>query len=764
MVDSIVKMDISITRRSAGLPLYILSILTSNHQSRKKLVTFVMDRLFQIARMPIENGCDEKLDLPQVHAFNIIRAIVSDSTLNETVLDYVADMFMLVIDGFSSPIFPIRNCSMMLFSSILNRALGVKKSRDEEDAVNTITGNEFFSRFPRLHPYLLEKLSMAVGDLKQDSMDVSPVLYPILTILARLKSSFMDGSKSLLSLRPFKSLVVRCSNTAIYNARQMSARALSSLVPTNELLNMVEMLLLSLKDECVSKNQYHGTLLQVHHLLKSHARSLPLSDQKSLVKLLNDCLMPLRDSMNLCNLNAAVYLKIVHDFLLLNDWICVMEGDTLKLGEASDNLIESLVSIGKNVLTSKDVCANIGSYYARQQWGALLLEYAFVSKSNVYIEDTISLLLSNDSDYEIQLHTIVALKSRLNFVVTRINVDCLAQMLIDMIVSRPTVYTRCVNSACDLLAELFLIAQFDATTVTRVLNLCDIIVPRIAVTRNPAFIESALPLLASVQSILTKEIEHLNSFFRFAHRFMDESQPVSVREAVISSLKTFIRSAHILSRRHELELLHTFRTLLQDDDVDLRDAMALVVSDCFKLDTPVIAIRALELVVGAQSKLFSPATNDILVDFITRVFLPHLQSLPSVVSNELKVTTQLFQREPLNMYYERIHAAQLDCIWLYPRLPEYPQVIEAIAHVWEEIFDLLFKESDLELLTVRPSIFAVLFELILMTRETGCHSVYLTRLQQHESQLYWMLRHAMHQNVRDSLFLLSPSVLNQEIV
>ncbi|KAJ3393757.1 hypothetical protein HDU84_001164 [Entophlyctis sp. JEL0112] len=66
-------MDVSITRRSGGLPLGVLAVLGSPSPVQNALLTRTMSRLFVVARMDIPEGADTNLDLPQVHAFNIIR-------------------------------------------------------------------------------------------------------------------------------------------------------------------------------------------------------------------------------------------------------------------------------------------------------------------------------------------------------------------------------------------------------------------------------------------------------------------------------------------------------------------------------------------------------------------------------------------------------------------------------------------------------------------------------------------------------------------
>lgn len=53
----------------------------------------------------------------------------------------------------------------MLFSTLLQRTFGTKKTKDEHSSVNKLTGREFFTRYPQLHPYLLQELGAAVDQL-----------------------------------------------------------------------------------------------------------------------------------------------------------------------------------------------------------------------------------------------------------------------------------------------------------------------------------------------------------------------------------------------------------------------------------------------------------------------------------------------------------------------------------------------------------------------------------------------------------------------
>ena len=51
----------------------------------------------------------------------------------------------------------------------------------------SVTGDDFFARFPALHPFLLSELADAAAALERGA--VHPSLYPILAVLSRLFES-----------------------------------------------------------------------------------------------------------------------------------------------------------------------------------------------------------------------------------------------------------------------------------------------------------------------------------------------------------------------------------------------------------------------------------------------------------------------------------------------------------------------------------------------------------------------------------------------
>ncbi|EGD73973.1 hypothetical protein PTSG_05667 [Salpingoeca rosetta] len=164
----------SITRRSAGFPLVVLSILRSAPSARRsRLVHRGVDALLRIAcrqgdteqaprgdwrgdAVPNdeERGGDDASDAAKttttthdaaegdeeedgdmhvvghrsnaavVHAYNVLRAIMRDESMSKHSSSGTARAYALALDGFVSPVFAVRNAAMMLFSSLQTRLLG----------------------------------------------------------------------------------------------------------------------------------------------------------------------------------------------------------------------------------------------------------------------------------------------------------------------------------------------------------------------------------------------------------------------------------------------------------------------------------------------------------------------------------------------------------------------------------------------------------------------------------------------------------------
>ncbi|CCH45387.1 hypothetical protein BN7_4969 [Wickerhamomyces ciferrii] len=227
-----------ITRRSGGLPFLITAIVTAE----RDLLRYAFDKLMKIAQLPIdEKDESEKMDIPQVHAFNCIKNLFIESQLADSVIPLIFEALELALSTFSSRIWSVRNCSIMLFTALQNRLFGRKK----------MSARVFFSRFPGIDDLLVKILKNSITENKLET------LFPVLTILSKLQPNIgYDG------LDKFKPLLRVCLSTKYWKIREAAARTVPALIADRA--NEAKSLLSSCS--IADQNQLHGHLLAIIEL------------------------------------------------------------------------------------------------------------------------------------------------------------------------------------------------------------------------------------------------------------------------------------------------------------------------------------------------------------------------------------------------------------------------------------------------------------------------------------------------------------------
>ncbi|CAM9301190.1 unnamed protein product, partial [Choristocarpus tenellus] len=350
-----------VLRRSAGFALSFLSLLKAEprhvHESTgmnvsPSLLPHGMQTLLNLAQPPYsytpywiptpEGVATEKVSpatgagpeqggggdnwRARVHSLNILRLMFLDATLADDVAPYVTEAMMASVWGFKDSNWAVRNSSMMLFSSVTQRAVGGEKNVGMCKATFTpgetcqsrsksthraATVQAFFQLHSRLHPFLLGELDIATkhsgtshNSEDQDKEErepvqsegrvpqMHPVLYPILLLLARLRSDgnewdsastsnevissdCVTGSRETSAAADFVPMILRCRSNPHYLARVASARALAALVPPDRVPGIVADLAGGLPNDpsallhAGAHNHVHGTLLQMLELIRA---------------------------------------------------------------------------------------------------------------------------------------------------------------------------------------------------------------------------------------------------------------------------------------------------------------------------------------------------------------------------------------------------------------------------------------------------------------------------------------------------------------
>ncbi|XP_064600963.1 tRNA (32-2'-O)-methyltransferase regulator THADA-like [Liolophura sinensis] len=311
------------TRRSAGVPFFIQAVLGTEPDvmGRSKFME-TMTQLLGLA-LQTEEYLRPNTDA-QVHAVNILRALYCDSQLSKDVTPYLADGLRVAVLGFSSPDWAIRNSSTLLFSALITRIFGVKRSKDQSGTVrkNCLTGRNFFQRFPSLYPFLLKQLEDATSNIGNSGcLQLHPGLYPVLMVLGRLVPSVMEGGDTSLNMATFVPHIIRCSSSPVLKIRLIAARALQPLVFKDQVISV----LVDLTDRLPSapgvatQSHIHGLLLQICEVLCYQDQLSPVLRER-LAGELPQRIMPklwLLGRSNSCVLTRKVMLQTVARVLRL---------------------------------------------------------------------------------------------------------------------------------------------------------------------------------------------------------------------------------------------------------------------------------------------------------------------------------------------------------------------------------------------------------------------------------------------------------------
>lgn len=274
-----------ITRRSGGLPFMISAILSSEIIPERPWLRWTFGQLFEIATVPVMQH-EEKLDLPQVHAFNCIKSIFNEPKLSSYSAPYVQSTLELCLQNFTSPAWTMRNCSVMLFTALQNRLFG--------KLGKTMSARLFFTRFKGIREVLLESLKNSINstslpsvvenerdgyNLRKTAQYNVESIFLILTILGRLKPTLSyDG------LKEFESEIVKGLECCNWKIRELAARIFASLVqnPKERILELLS----EIKNVPSCQDKIHGYLLAIKETLRIYVgktSSLLVTDVSSLL-------------------------------------------------------------------------------------------------------------------------------------------------------------------------------------------------------------------------------------------------------------------------------------------------------------------------------------------------------------------------------------------------------------------------------------------------------------------------------------------------
>lgn len=263
MDQCILHPEVQTTRRSAGLPICISSIVAASSDSLKRggLLTIVFDRLLlEIPRTTLE-GVTPGAHV--VHTLNILRQIFRDTTLANDVIKFIPKGYSTCFQAFHSPNWSVRNSAMMLFVSLMNRTFGVRHDVDEYAACNLMDVRILHSRCPSIIPQITQECNASLDLLTKCSAryQVEFALYPLLSFIQRIRFSFAGERKHAEFYNAVTVFCLRSLDNDIMKVRKMTARLIGNICTSPLILDLTMRWIYSINVQEISCNQLHGYLL-----------------------------------------------------------------------------------------------------------------------------------------------------------------------------------------------------------------------------------------------------------------------------------------------------------------------------------------------------------------------------------------------------------------------------------------------------------------------------------------------------------------------
>ncbi|BGP33485.1 hypothetical protein JCM10296v2_005289 [Rhodotorula toruloides] len=273
-LDAVVSARISITRRSAAIPFVILGLMLAILPSSRPTFDAALIRLFEIAESTTSDITDES----RTHAMNTVRTIFLDAKGGVAAQQYVERGFHLSIRLFWSPNWILRNVAMMLFGSLINRAINSRRANLDRDPVSLskrVSIYDFFARYPSLQPVLQQELergwresaSLPPSSNLQSSLFAILMLFSLLRTPKRPNTPNEAGNPTSPSTA-FIPLVEACLASRVWKIRNVAADALTGLIAPDDVADACLATLTEIRQttDTVALNELHGLLLQVLRL------------------------------------------------------------------------------------------------------------------------------------------------------------------------------------------------------------------------------------------------------------------------------------------------------------------------------------------------------------------------------------------------------------------------------------------------------------------------------------------------------------------
>ncbi|CCU81674.1 HEAT repeat protein [Blumeria hordei DH14] len=645
----------STTRRSAGIPSIltaIMSVMAKNDFEK----TFI--KLLKISENETQYlGVDQE-QLPQVHALNCLKEVIKSTSTSSKVNAHISDSFEVVGKNIGSPIWAIRNSSLILLRSLIDNLMGTNDSKStSETGWDGKSIKIQYEKYPTLSRMLLQLLQNERNALNEGK-SYDPTALPAIGIIRRagpppeLRENLYD-------------LLFEILKSKVWHLREQAARAISTIQERTTELETVKTLLNPSRD---SSNEQHGSILAAKFIVERIiTTSYPLDCFNNLYIKINQLIFKIYNPSVL-----SEYLgigNIVLDHILTHSDLNNKEEFDVHIrklsescwdSERSENFVQHLKELQ---FGSASVMFRCYQEYIKQKF-----LIAIILKDNLTAINAIYLIRSFGSDMIVSTleHIISAFKNKTH---------------IDSFIEIHSVIIRVleINNEADVICCVVDIISYIFTAcgedLTKRIEIFQPLVERIedsiiSVSKiTPALIYaglkfsgySALLKLSSPSLTLAEKSQFIQNWARTLERASQTNQNFDSRYAVALAIQEFYACNHVKLDRiktkqvtSKLDLILV--TLLVDDDEQIRQTAAITVSSFLGRSlAPLAALDALfkyRIPNAGQCDQFGwDCLHQIIVfDLSVSKFNP--QDPGIVLRNALTVDYSLFAVEEPNLFID----------------------------------------------------------------------------------------------------------------
>ncbi|KAF8423572.1 putative death-receptor fusion protein-domain-containing protein [Tirmania nivea] len=679
----------AITRRSAGIPFLIIGILTAETDNHRPLLHETFARFVEIAKLPpperkaggekANNECGgTKMDLPQVHALNCIKALFCDSRLGPIVSDLIGHGLEVAVGCFASPVWAIRNGGLMLFTALLNRLFGTSRSRNDNTfTANLYTTKRFFLKYPAVRGVLLnqlregvESLSLSSATSPSSNVPIVEMVYPALSLVSRL-----GVSPGYSEMEEFKPLILECMKSKIWKVREVAAKAYVTLVGPGECIQEIKSLL-STKEKTWKQNTLHGNLCAVKCMLERRVGQVPAATGEQVSVIARHIAETLKGGFqelvkeNQCFVTRALYLELT-GLIAFNydEWFTASLGasspESVRVIQASVTPLRHVLSeyATKNTILSEQYSGSkfVGNLLFREQVATIMAHCVIGAEPSLNVVEEVFSLIEGDDDEITLAISKVLLGQPVKLNMSGNHTHTLENILWNKVIDDSNwaqVRVACMQLLDLVLGKRFMEGDLSHGKVVDWRVLLDLIKrPRTIPLKEASLLVLGKMMLRVWASKSRQRQELLTQWIEQVAAASHDEMSYTSRECALESLKGMAPIMDLSSSDSDirpysslLRLHISLYDFLNDDNHDIREnASAIVTQNVFHMACPMTPLAASELLARKLGEIFQ---TEILEPAVTKII--GQKDIHQLIDEARKENVVLFTKEKQNLWVDNV--------------------------------------------------------------------------------------------------------------